>query len=49
MGRPRIELGDFDKTALSRLILGYYLKPQPEISTLVKIHTDALKMPGSRQ
>ena len=46
MGRPRIELDDFDKTALSRLILGYYLKPQPEIPTLAKIHTDALKMPG---
>ena len=46
MGRPRIELDDFNKTALSRLILGYYLKPQPEIPTLAKIHTDALKMPG---
>ena len=46
MGRPRIELDDFDKTALSRLILGYYLKPQPEIPTLAKIHTDALKIPG---
>ena len=46
MGRPRIELNDFDKTALSRLLLGYYLKPPPEIPTLSKIHTDALKMPG---
>ena len=46
MGRPWIELNDFDKTALSQLILGYYLKPQPEIPTLPKIHTDALKMPG---
>ena len=46
MRRPLIELDDFDKTALSRLILGYYLRPQPEIPTLAKIHTDALKMPG---
>ena len=46
MGRPRIELDNFDKAALSRLILVYYLKPQPEIPTLAKIHTDALKMPG---
>ena len=46
MGRPRIELDDFDQTALSRLFLGYYLKPQPEIPTLAKIHTDVLKMPG---
>ena len=46
MGRLRTELDDFDKTALSQLILGYYLKPLPEIPTLAKIHTDALKMPG---
>ena len=35
IGRPRIELDGLDKTALSRLTLGYYLKPQPEIPTLI--------------
>lgn len=45
-GKKGIVFDDFDKTSLSRLIMGYYKRLPPEIPTLNKIYADSQKMPG---
>ena len=45
-GRCSINLDDFDKKALSRLVLGYYRKTPPELPTVQKIYEDSQKLPG---
>ena len=40
------KLDDFNKSALSRLVYNFYIKPNPEIPTLDKIHSAALEIPG---
>ena len=46
LGRPRIEFDDFDKLALSRLILAFYRRIPPELPTSDKIYTEACLIPG---
>ena len=47
-GRKSITLDEFDKRALTRLVLNFYRKPTPEIPTLNKIHEES-KLPGFPQ
>ena len=46
LGRPKIELDDFDKCGLSRLILGFYKQIPPTLPTLDKIYTECLSCQG---
>ena len=39
-GRPKIKLDDFEKSLLSRIMLGYYKRNPPEIPTLQKVFTE---------
>ena len=45
-GRREIQLGSFDQTALSRLILGFYLRNPPELPTVDKIYSEELNLPA---
>ena len=45
-GRPRIQLDDFDKLGLTRLILGYYKRIPPTLPTLDMIHSESQSLPG---
>ena len=45
-GRQEIRLDSFDQTALSRLILGFYLRNPPELPTVDKIYSEELNRPG---
>ena len=44
MGRQKIYFDEFNKNALSRLILGFYKRNPPVLPTLDKICDEAMKM-----
>lgn len=44
--RPKTKLDDFNKRALSRLILGFYKRSPPELPTLDKVHRQTKEIPG---
>ena len=46
MGRPEIEIDQFDINCLSRLIMSYYKRSPPIIPTMDKIYQEALQLPG---
>ena len=48
-GRKKIVFDDFNKRALSRLVLGFYRREVPEIPTLEKIYKEASEIPGFPQ
>ena len=48
-GRKKIVFDNFNKRALSRLVLGFYRREVPEIPTLEKIHKGASEIPGFPQ
>ena len=48
-GRREIKLDDFDKLALSRLVLGLYTRTPPEIPTVTRIYEESQKIPGFPQ
>ena len=45
-GRREIQLDSFNQIALSRLILGFYLRNPPELPTMDKIYSEELNIPG---
>ena len=47
--KNKILLDDFDKTAISRIILSFYTRPKPELSTLDNIHQEVLGIPGIKK
>ena len=45
-GRREIHFDSFDQIALSRLILGFYLRNPSQLLTVDKIYSEALNFPG---
>ena len=48
-GRREIKLDDFDKRALSRLVLGLYRRTPPQIPMVTRIYEESQKIPGFPQ